>query len=392
MYFLYFRIEHHDMIVKIMKGDGEFREKTNSLLQCSNEIYSYKNVIPYLKEFARKNSVTSFNPDNWVPKIYYADFKIFKELSDDQESILALENLTPKGFRLGPRIDLDEIHLSLMIKNIASYHAISYAMKIKNDSMFDELCDGLKKFDFLSSDGNEMQSYNILFKIGLERVFTLVEKTKELQCNIDLIDSVKKIKMQMFERPVVVMQKLINKDETFCVFLHGDYNRNNVLFHYENPNNYENPNDLRMIDYQETRVATPVIDLAFFMYMNMPSIESIWDNLLELYYHTYMNCLTDILKCDLNDSRLNPYRYDKFINHFTNHAFYGTMTCFHFVPFMACTNEECERISYLFETDMKGDEFREILQVCGGQNVDDRILSILLHSHKKGYLKIFDEN
>ncbi|CAG9808590.1 unnamed protein product [Chironomus riparius] len=384
-------IETHKIIVKIMKGDHDFREKTSSFLQCSNEIYSYRNVIPYFKKFITENPVTTFNPDKWVPRIYYADHKVYKELNDDVECVLALENLTPQGFRLGPRIDLDEKHLSLMVEHIASYHAVSYAMRIKNDSMFGELASGLNPFEFLSDDGKEMQSYNILYKIGLERVFTLAEKTEELHSDTALMDSVKKIKEKMYERPVVIMQKLLAKDDTFCVFLHGDYNRNNVLFDYEKSEGFDSPLELRMFDYQETRVATPTIDLAFFMYMNnIPTIEGIWDELLELYHRTYMKCLIDILKCEENDPRLLPYSYENFINHFTKHAFYGVMTCFHFVPFMACSSEECERISYLFETDMKGDEFRQILQVCGGKSLDDRLISALVHSHKKGYLKIFD--
>lgn len=374
-----------------MKGDHDFRERTSSFLQCANEIYSYKSVIPYFKKFIQENRVTSFSADNWVPRIYYADYKVFNELSDDQESVLALENLTHKGFRLGPRIDLNEQHLSLMIEHIASYHAVSYAMKIKKDPMFQELAGGLRPFDFLSQDGSEIQSYNLLFKIGLERVFTLSEKTASVNSNSQLMASVHKMKEKMYSRPVVIMQKLLAKDEVFCVLLHGDYNRNNVLFRYEKSEGFDDPKELRMIDYQETRVATPTIDLAFFMYMNMPSIEPYWDKLIDLYHKTYINCLTDILKCDKNDPRLEPYSYDNFMNHFKNHAFYGVMTCFHFVPFMACSSEECEKLSHLFETDMAGDEFRQLLQVCGGKDVDNRLLSTLVHSYNKGYLRIFDD-
>jgi hypothetical protein len=385
-------LESHKLIAKIMKGDHEFREKTNSSVQCSNEIYIYKNVLPYFKRLAKSTSVTTFNPDEWVPRIFFADYKVFPELSDEIEAVLALENLTPQGYRLGPRIDLDEAHLRLMVTNIASYHAVSYAMKINKDPMVEKLASGLKPFSYITPDDKDLESYNILFKIGLERVFTIVESRKELHANACLIASVKKIKEQMYERPVTVMQKLLAIDEHFSVFLHGDYNRNNVLFRYEQAEGHANPQELRMIDYQETRFGTPVIDLAFFMYMNMPASirESCWDKLLDLYHETYMGCLVDILKCEKNDPRLAPFSHDKFIEHFTRHAFYGLMISFHFVPWIACPDEECERIGFLFETDMKGEELRQLLQISGGKNVDDRLLGNLQHSLTKGYLKIFD--
>ncbi|KAG5673216.1 hypothetical protein PVAND_003280 [Polypedilum vanderplanki] len=386
------RIENHKLIAKIMKGDNEFREKTNSSVQCSNEIYIYKNVIPYFKSLLKNIQITSFNPDHWVPRIYYADYKVFPELSEEQEAVLALENLTPHGYRTGPRIDLDENHLKLMVTSIASYHAVSYAMEINKDPMIEKFRSELTPLYFISPEGKDLESYNILFKIGLERIFTIVENRKEFHTNVDFIETVKKIKDQMFDRPVTVMQKFLAIDEHFRVFLHGDYNRNNVLFRYEQSEGFDDPKELRMIDYQETRYGTPVIDLAFFMYMNMPANirNQCWEKLLDLYHETFMNCLIDILKCDNNDPRLEPFKREKFLEHFAKHAFYGCMVIWHFIPWIDIPDDECAKIAHLFETDMKSDELRQLLQVSGGSKVDDRLLSVLQHAYEKGYLKIFD--
>src|SRR5690349_19285521 len=128
------------MIVKIMKGDKNFREATKSFTQCSNEVYIYKNVIPYFKKFLA-TSGASFDSE-WVPKVYYSDYKQFDELGEEKETVLALENMKPAGYRLGPRIDLDEAHLRMMVKHIASYHAVSYSMRIKKDPMLEELARG----------------------------------------------------------------------------------------------------------------------------------------------------------------------------------------------------------------------------------------------------------
>lgn len=97
-------------MVKIMKGDGKFREMTRSSIMCSNEVYIYNTVIPYFKKYLG-DSVTTFSADDWCPRVYFADYGIYPELGDDTETILAMENLKPLNYRLGPRIDLDEKHL-----------------------------------------------------------------------------------------------------------------------------------------------------------------------------------------------------------------------------------------------------------------------------------------
>jgi hypothetical protein len=376
-----------------MKGDEEFRTKTKAAIQCSNEIYIYKKVVPYFHSFLTKCGVSPLSEAyQWVPRIYFADYKVFEGLSNNNETVLALENLTPLKYRMGPRLDLDESHLKLMIKNIASYHSVSYAMKIKKDPMFKELAAGLTPLSFLAQDGSELESYSVLFSIALQRFFTYVEGNKDLQKNENFIASVKKFKDKSYSHPAAMMEKLLRIDDTFSVLLHGDYNRNNVLFKYETTEGHANPQAIKMIDFQETRFATPVIDMAFFMYMNIPDDirEKVWDDLLIIYHETVINCLTDILKCDKDHPELKPYSFENFIEHFRKHAVYGLVVSIHFIPWLLCPDDECQKIANLFETDLKSEEFRQILQVCGGEIVDKRLVENALHAFKKGYLKIFD--
>jgi hypothetical protein len=147
-----------------------------------------------------------------------------------------------------------------------------------------------------------------------------------------------------------------------------------------------------MIDFQETRFATPVIDMAFFMYMNMPDSirKPLWHDLLELYHETVMSSLTDILKCDRNDPSLAPYSFENFMDHFRRHAFYGLMVTIHFIPWIACPDEECAEIAEIFEKDMKSPKMRQLLQVSGGEEVNKRLIANAVHAFENGYLQIFD--
>ncbi|CRL03891.1 CLUMA_CG017015, isoform A [Clunio marinus] len=382
----------HFIILKIMKGDKNFRELSKATLQFSNEIFIYKTVLPTFKKYLKDNNAKLFNPDEWwTPKVYFADFGLFPGLSDGVETILALENLKMSGYRMGPKIDLDEAHLRLMIKNIALYHSVPFAMRIRNDPKHKEMASKLSPFSFLSESGEELSSYGRLFRVGLERLFNLVEKDSRYQFNETFVSDVKRLKEKHFDRFMHLMETFLKKDDVFSIILHGDYVRNNVLFQYDEPTGFDNPKSIKMFDFQEVRFASPVIDLAFFMYMNIHySIrDQLWDSLLKYYHDTLVESVTDILKCSKTDERLKPYSFENFLDHFAKHAFYGVPVCLHYVPWIACSEEECAQISHWFETDMNGEEFHKITQICGGEEVDKRIVSIVKHASEKGYMKVF---
>jgi hypothetical protein len=384
-----FRPQLHQIILKIMKGDENFRTLAKSFLMCSNEIFIYKTVVPFFKKYLKDNDAKFFNPDEWwTPRVYFADQGKFPELSDGEETILALENLKPCGYRMGPKIDLDEEHLRLMIKNIALYHSLSYALRIKKDPKLDELASQLTPFSFLAPSGEELGSYRRLFEVGLERFFRLVDTDVRYQFPGAFLDNVKKLKEKYEKKPLMLMERFLNKDDTFSIILHGDYVRNNVLFKYDSAEGFENPKSIKMYDFQEIRYATPVIDIAFFMYMNCSQREKLWDMLINYYHETLFASLCSILKCDSSDERLKPYSFENFLDHFSKHAFYGVVLCLHYVPWIACSEDECAQIAYWFENDMNGEEFHKITQVSGGEEVDKRIVSIVKHASEKGYMDI----
>lgn len=374
-----------------MKGDDNFRELAKSMLMCSNEVFMYKTVIPFFKKYLKDNDATLFDPEEWwTPRVYFADYGMFPELSDAEETILALENLKARGYRMGPKIDLDEDHLRLMIKNIALYHSLSYAMRIRKDPKLEEMAGQLAPFPFLSESGEELGSYKRLFEVALTRLYKLVENNPKYQYGDSFVANVKRFKEKYGTNPLVLMESILKKDDVFSVILHGDYVRNNVLFKYDQSDGFENPKGIKMYDFQEIRFATPAIDIAFFMYMNIhyTKREELWDSLLVYYHESVIASLTDILKCDKNDERLKPYSLKNFLEHFGKHSLYGVIVCLHYVPWIACPEEECLQIAHWFETDMNGKEFFNITQTSGGEEVDKRIVSVVKHASDKGYMNI----
>lgn len=315
-----------------MKGGKEFREQANANVLCSNEVHIYKNVIPAYKKFLHEHKST-IDIENWIPKIYYADFKVFPELSEIEEAVLVMADLQPDGYRMGPRIDLDGNHLKLMIGKIAQFHAIYYSMKIKNEKILESLIDGLIPFDFKGENATG-DICHFFHQLAWKRIFKVVKVKAESDFPMEFHNLLDLLKSNHWNDMASFMQSLLRKEEPFTAILHGDYNRNNVLFHYNKTTGFNCPDDVKMIDFQETRHATTAIDLSFFMYMNMPGPirEELWDSLLELYHKILISSISEILNCDKNDEILEPYNYEAFLKHFSKFAWYGVMISVMFIP------------------------------------------------------------
>ncbi|XP_055638318.1 uncharacterized protein LOC129776608 [Toxorhynchites rutilus septentrionalis] len=376
-----------NLMVKVMKGDDTFRTECLSKIQFSNEIVIYTKVLPCFQKLLQttKCSVTG---DNWCPKVLYGTAGHIPEYSDQFETILVMENMTIDGFTSGPRNDLDEEHLTLMARKIAQFHACSYALKITNDKQLAELEDELAPLNFIKGE-QVFESYAIVFKRGLERVFKYIDEHPESLDNEKFKKDIANLRDKYSDEPIRLMQKFLKRDE-YSIILHGDYNRNNVLFKYEDGK----PVDIRMFDFQEHRYGTPAIDLFFFMCMSMPTglRERFWSSLLKEYYDSLMSTLTDILKCRESDKRLKPFQYDRFMEHLNRFALYGGMVAAHFLPWMLGSEEECRQLSYHFMKDASSAEMKRLTMVCGGEVVDRRLIEMLRHLSQIGCFSIVDED
>lgn len=373
-----------------MKGDESFRQKSKAFLQSANEVFFYKTIIPQFNACSTEAQQTG----DWTAKIYFADCGIFPSLNNaGKETILALEDLNSIGLRpASSKIDLDEEHLRVMAKKIATYHAVSFAMKIRKDPRLTALSNNLIPFHFKSEIQGDLEAYKFLCPIAFERLFNYVSATPNHQTDKVFLGNLANLKKRIDQDFLAIMEDFLTNDHDFAVILHGDFYRNNVMFEYKTRNEREVPVDLKMFDFQEIRFATIAIDLSIFMFMHVSALLKplVWDQLLELYHETLMTSITNTLKCDRDDERLSPFSFSKFIDHIKKFAFYGVAVSVLSIPWMASSEEETRKISDFFEKDMYHPDFHKLLHVCGGEEINERIFSNIKHASDKGYLAIFE--
>lgn len=333
-------------------------------------------------------------PNIWRVKVWILKITIFQspylkflsELGEKGEYVLAIENLTPLGYRLGPKLNLDEAHLKLMMKMIAQYHAVSYALKIKRDPKFNELAGNIKPFDFVQPTKDTM--FDFIYPIALERLFDYYfnvfdgEKDEKFRRIMEIF------REKFADKATTLMQIFLRQDETFSVILHGDFNRNNVLFLYDQQEGFENPKAVKMIDFQQVRYGSPAIDLSFFMFMNMEHDLKLkhWDELLVFYHEELIQTISKILGCDKSDPRLSPYSLDKFLKHFQEFAFYGAMVVIHFLPVVMASPEQLEASHDGFHDDHFTEMSKKFMLNVGGIEARKLILEIARFAFEKGYM------
>uniref|UniRef100_A0A182U635 CHK domain-containing protein n=1 Tax=Anopheles melas TaxID=34690 RepID=A0A182U635_9DIPT len=374
------------LLVKVMKGDELFRKQNLAHVLFPNEINIYANVLPEFDAFLAEAG-SDLRATRWCPRVYLSTMGQFREYSELFETFLVMENVTPRGFRTGPRLDLDEAHLTLMVEIIARYHACSYALRIKDPPALDRLVERIVPLNFLQDGKVFFESYDVVFRLAAERLFAYVDAVPAELDSERFRQHVHTLRTKYGPNQSELMQKFLHRDPTYSVILHGDYNRNNVLFRYDDG---QRPVEVLMIDFQENRYGSPALDLSFLMYMNMtPELrERFWEELLRRYHRQLMGTLCAVLHCEESDPRLEPYREASFRAHFARFALYGAMVALNFIPSMMSSEEEVIEVSGYFEQDIHCEGFRRCALTMGGDVVNRRITAVMRHASKMGYMDV----
>jgi thiamine kinase-like enzyme len=284
---------------------------------------------------------------------------------------------------MGPRDKLDLKHIMLMTKSIAELHAASYALKIQNRQKFDEFVGLFRAYPF---KGEKQNMFDGLYDIALERLYRHVTSTKQDE---SYRQAVVKVYKKYIERPSMILQEFLADDPNFNIIIHGDYNRNNVMFQYDSAEGFDNPTGVKMFDFQWAKYASPVLDLSFYLYMNLdPEIlESSWEDILKFYHKTLIASIAKILKCNETDERLRALNYEDFIKHFANYAFYGCTIAAWFLPIMLADLETCKKLETELNKDLFSAASKEICLPAGGKEAIDRVNNNVKHAFKMGYMK-----
>ncbi|CAG9764479.1 unnamed protein product [Ceutorhynchus assimilis] len=263
------------------------------------EIYVYTKIFPEIIKFQREHNIP--HPFDSVAMFYGA-------IENEPEETLILRNLKEDGYSMHDRLQpLNSLHLSLVIASYARLHAISHAMKILDPERYERLTENHRNnimTEFIQTKHQESSKGGDSLVEGMEKTRKMFFDPvfEAIKDNPNLAEVVKQKMMKSFES----FYKDESDNDEFTVIGHGDCWNANILFSYEDKSNPGVPTNVKLIDWQLSRVVQPIYDLSYFFYISAGK-EDLWQ--YQKYLKEYHTVLSEALRNFGLDTKLF-YPYD----------------------------------------------------------------------------------
>ncbi|KAK5645909.1 hypothetical protein RI129_004373 [Pyrocoelia pectoralis] len=275
------RIEY-SLILKMAPSDLSYRRVFNATSLFHREIYFYDKIIPELMEIQRERGIkTIFQP---FPKFYLSSKEYLEEA-------IVMDDMRAKGFIVGNhRRPVDYETALLVMKTLGKFNALSFAIREYKPEVYEEIKSNCED-NFLNSPAQ----YTMMGKLNLN-----LSKQTIATCgpgDEKIAESINKFAENLsFTFPDLAFQQ---EHEDYGVITHGDCQTRNFLFKYRTTSTCTIPEECCMIDTQISRIASPALDILFFVFVNTDKglRSSHYDELIEEYYKSFSTFLRE-LECD----------------------------------------------------------------------------------------------
>lgn len=173
-------------------------------------------------------------------------------------------------------------HISLMMKALGKFHAISFALKDQQPAKFKQLKSLLYEHYWTRS---RFESFEKTYETCFNRMLISLEEENRL----DLLEKLKKAATNDY---IGRACSLVSTEsaEPYAVICHGDLTSFNSMFR---KNVQGTPTEIRFFDWQFSRCASPVTDLV--IYLLCSSTKNLRDKHYEDFLKIYHGSLSDSL-------------------------------------------------------------------------------------------------
>ncbi|CAK1541444.1 unnamed protein product [Leptosia nina] len=321
--------KHIQIIVKTIPKNTSRRLTFRSHDFFRNEINFYQKVLPVLLKFQSEKEMS---------ESYTNYTNVFLALSDGTNDVICLEDVSLENYGSPVRQEgIDYEHFKLTLRVLAKYHALSFAFRDQHPNEFFTIS------NFVSEEYYDDKHWDWYERFWKRISSVAIDAVEKEYPNTHYVNKVKEFAVPEQYKNMIKAAK----DKTNCVISHGDCWTTNFLYKYDK----DEVIDAKMIDFQLTRCASPVLDISFAIYACTDQYlrSKYYDDLLKYYY--------DILAKQINEMGSDSnkvYSWETFMREMKKYSYFGLAFSFESTPFIILAPEDA------FNMNLSGDEKRNI--------------------------------
>lgn len=316
-------------------------EMINDLGAFRKEADVYSNVFPYLVQFQEDLGIP--------PELQVAPWpKCYTLHVDGKTDFLAMENLRALGYRMGDRmLGLDFNHCSLVLRNLARYHAVTFAKFGGSRQAILEQFPGLQHGMF-QKDSKTAEMTGQFFSQSFRSTGDSLRKSGE-----ELAAS--RMEKLAAADLTSVMADLVEKDVEHNVILFGDCWVNNFLFKYEEHDKAGRfPVGMKFLDFQLATPSSRLVDLFYFLMTSakLDVLEKREGDLLMTYFAEFTG-FASVLGVDTEAKGLT---WEEFLKEAKKYRLYGVCLGLLLAPMLAANASNIPDMDSFTKEDMENPE------------------------------------
>lgn len=268
-----------NVIVKLPPQNEARRNQFFAHPAFEREIYFYDTIYPVLEGFQREKGIALDEEGGG----FYQVPRCFKTCVEEYKEAIFMADLKQDGFEMFDRHKEQGLeHFRLVVRTLGRLHALSFALRDQHPERIEPFRGMVELFSTRDDDAAMEQWFQALTTRALETLDEQEEpevyEKASRALKVNFMDHIKELTKGSSAEP-------------YAVICHGDCWNNNVMFkHDEN----DTPVDIRLLDWQICRYASPVLDLMYFIFTASTKAfrDQHYEDLLNLYHDT----LSDFLR------------------------------------------------------------------------------------------------
>ncbi|XP_030762360.1 uncharacterized protein LOC115887156 [Sitophilus oryzae] len=294
----------YSLVVKYGQMMNELRDKLPIRDAFEREIDVYTKLVLAFHTLQQEKRLPIFNS---IPKCFLSKFT-------PTEEVIILENLRQLGYTVYKKqTGMDVLHMKLVLKAYAHWHALSFALKDQKKEEFQEITETWIKNPMKAFVGGVSGK---LINASQKQVFEILR-------NEDKEDLLEKYTRKIGKKNFVeILMNLLSNEDAQSVVLHGDCWSSNFLFQYDDGDTEQQIcKKVALVDFQMSSVNSPVFDLSYFIY-SVADKDGLthFEELLNYYYDHFSNYLIE-----LGSDPGVIFSYSDLLRHWRQYSIYGAV-------------------------------------------------------------------